>query len=78
MRGSDETRITIRLDDDVLGWFRDQVSRGAGGNYLTLINRAPREYVQRERESLEDTLRRIVWEEMQRGRPRRSHLPVGR
>ena len=29
-------RITIRLDADILAWFRAQVS--GGGNYQTLIN----------------------------------------
>ncbi|MCH9828181.1 MAG: BrnA antitoxin family protein [Gammaproteobacteria bacterium] len=29
-------RITIRIDADVLAWFRDQVK--GGGNYQTLIN----------------------------------------
>lgn len=33
-------RITIRLDADVLAWFRDQVH--GGGNYQTLINNALR------------------------------------
>jgi uncharacterized protein (DUF4415 family) len=26
-------RITIRLDDDILDWFRKQVDRAGGGNY---------------------------------------------
>jgi len=30
-----KTRITIRLDDEILGWFRDQVERAGGGNYQT-------------------------------------------
>jgi uncharacterized protein (DUF4415 family) len=29
-------RITIRLDADILSWFRNQVK--GGGNYQTLIN----------------------------------------
>lgn len=29
-------RITIRIDADVLAWFREQVK--GGGNYQTLIN----------------------------------------
>ena len=33
-----KTRITIRLDNDVLDWFRDQVEAAGGGNYQTLIN----------------------------------------
>lgn len=61
-----KTRITIRIDDDLLDWFRGQVNAMGGGNYQTLINRALREYVQRQSEPLEETLRRIVREELQR------------
>lgn len=39
-----KTRITIRLDKEVLDWFRSQVEAAGGGNYQTLINRALREY----------------------------------
>ena len=35
-----KTRITIRLDDDILDWFREQVNRAGGGNYQSLINHA--------------------------------------
>jgi hypothetical protein len=35
-------RITIRLDRDILEYFRDQVERAGGGNYQTLINNALR------------------------------------
>lgn len=40
-----KTRITIRLDKDLIGWFRSQVEAAGGGNYQTLINSALREYV---------------------------------
>lgn len=60
-----KTRITIRLDDDVLDWFRDRVHQAGGGNYQTLINRALREYIQDRKEPLEDTLRRVLREELQ-------------
>ncbi|MFM6404455.1 MAG: BrnA antitoxin family protein, partial [Microcystis sp.] len=30
-----KTRITIRLDDEVLAWFREQVHLAGGGNYQT-------------------------------------------
>ena len=40
-----KTRITIRIDTDILNWFRDQVHQAGGGNYQTLINEALREYV---------------------------------
>ncbi len=63
---SGQTRITIRLDDDILDWFREQVNAAGGGNYQTLINNALREYVQQRKEPLEETLRRVVREELAR------------
>lgn len=66
-----KTRITIRLDDDVLAWFRDRVHRTGGGNYQTLMNAALRDHVEKARgETLEQTLRRVVREEL--GRPRKE------
>jgi uncharacterized protein (DUF4415 family) len=59
-----KTRITIRLDDEVLDWFRDRVERAGGGNYQTLINAALREHI--DRHSLEELLRRVVREELSR------------
>jgi uncharacterized protein (DUF4415 family) len=64
-----KTRITIRLDDDILNWFRQQVHLAGGGNYQTLINDVLRNYIEQnkpDREPLENTLRRIVREELQR------------
>lgn len=61
-----KTRITIRLDDDVLGWFKDQVRRAGGGSYQALINQALRDYMDFSGEPLEDKLRRVVREELQR------------
>ena len=61
-----KTRITIRIDDDLLDWFRGQVNAMGGGNYQTLINHALREYVQRQHEPLEEILRRVVREELER------------
>jgi Arc/MetJ family transcription regulator len=59
-----KTRITIRIDGDVLEWFRAQVHTVGGGNYQTLINQALREYTASKREPLEDTLRRVLREEL--------------
>jgi uncharacterized protein (DUF4415 family) len=61
-----KTRITIRLDDDLLDWFRDQVDKAGGGNYQSLINQALRDFVDRNREPLESTLRRVIREELRR------------
>jgi len=40
-----KTRITIRLDEDVVEWFKQQVHAAGGGNYQTLINAALRKYI---------------------------------
>jgi uncharacterized protein (DUF4415 family) len=61
-----KTRITIRLDDDVLDWFREQVNLAGGGNYQTLINEVLKQHLQRNREPLEEILRRVVREELER------------
>ena len=63
---SGNTRITIRIDEDILQWFRDQVHAAGGGNYQTLINSTLREYVDRKAYSLKDTLRSVVREELVR------------
>lgn len=59
-----KTRITIRLDDDIIEWFRQQTETQGGGNYQTMINQVLRDYVLSQREPLEETLRRIIREEL--------------
>lgn len=59
-------KITIRLDRDVIDWFRAAVDRAGGGNYQTLINDALREHLVRSEEPLEKTLRRVIREEIRR------------
>jgi uncharacterized protein (DUF4415 family) len=61
-----KTRITIRLDTELLEWFKQQVHAAGGGNYQTLINSILREYVEGEKEQLEATLRRVIREELKR------------
>jgi len=61
-----KTRITIRIDDDVLRWFKKQVHAAGGGSYQTLINAALREHVGATHEPLEATLRRVLREEFPR------------
>lgn len=61
-----KTRITIRLDDEILEWFREQAHNAGGGNYQTMINEALRQHIQLNREPLEETLRRVVREELER------------
>ncbi len=57
-------RITIRLDKDIIEWFRSQVEAAGGGNYQTLLNDALREYISHREEPLEKVLRRVVREEL--------------
>ena len=59
-----KTRITIRIDDDLLAWFRGRVHAAGGGSYQALINLALREYIARREERLEETLRRVLREEL--------------
>jgi len=57
-----KTRITIRIDDDVLEWFRKQVHEAGGGSYQAMMNAALRAHVEGAEEPLEDTLRRVLRE----------------
>ena len=59
-----KTRITIRLDNEVIDWFRAQVNEAGGGNYQSLINEALKGYVKQR--GLETTLRRLIREELRR------------
>jgi len=61
-----KTRITIRIDDDILDWFREQVNAAGGGNYQTMMNNVLREYVKSRNVSLEKTLRRVIREELRK------------
>lgn len=69
---SGTTRITIALDDEILDWFRQQVHAAGGGNYLELINKALREYVENGKEPLKRTVRRVVREELSSSRAARK------
>jgi len=61
-----KTRITTRLDDEILAWFRDQVERAGGGRYQAAINEVLRQHVRHAREPLEETLRRVIRQEIRR------------
>jgi uncharacterized protein (DUF4415 family) len=64
---SGKTRITIRIDDDVIAWFKEQVHLAGGGSYQTLMNQALREFIESRKEPLEAILRRVIREEMRTG-----------
>ena len=69
------TRITIRIDQDVLDWFRARVHAAGGGNYQTLLNDALRDHMARRVEPLEETLRRVLREELPRPRVVKKSVP---
>jgi uncharacterized protein (DUF4415 family) len=68
-----KTKISIRLDNEVLDHFRAMVEQAGGGNYQSLINDALRAYIRQEsvvnvtrdvvKQELETTLRRVLREE---------------
>ncbi|MGO8932961.1 MAG: BrnA antitoxin family protein [Terracidiphilus sp.] len=63
-----KTRITIRLDEDVLDHFlKEADASGGASGYQTLINEALRRHVEGKAPKFEETLRRIVREEMKAG-----------
>jgi uncharacterized protein (DUF4415 family) len=57
-----KTKISIRLDNTVLEYFRSLVDNAGGGNYQTLINDALLEHVHRR--STLDVVRQAVREEL--------------
>jgi len=57
-----KTRITIRLDNEILDHFRKRAHEMGGGNYQTLINDALRENIRRG--GIEAAVRRAVREEL--------------
>ncbi len=59
-----QRRITIRLDGDVVQWFKSEIHAAGGGNYQTLMNHALREYMVNSQEPLEEVLRRVLREEL--------------
>ena len=60
-----KVRITIRLDGDIIDHFKKQVHAAGGGNYQTLINDALRSYIETQSKPLEETLRKVIREELQ-------------
>ena len=60
-----KTRITIRLDQDVVDHFMHQADQSEGeSGYQTLINEALRQHIEGKAPRLEETLRRILREEI--------------
>jgi uncharacterized protein (DUF4415 family) len=60
-----KVRITIRLDRDIVDWFRSKVEEQGGGNYQSMLNDALRIYIERQDQPIEEVLRRVLREELQ-------------
>ena len=60
-----KVRITIRLDRDIIEWFRSKVEEQGGGNYQTMLNDALRKHMEQQEKPLEEILRKVVREELQ-------------
>jgi uncharacterized protein (DUF4415 family) len=75
-----KTRITIRLDNEILEWFRDRVQAQGGGSYQGMINGALRDYIRQGGEGLEELLRRVIREELGSKSPADAlfSLPAGK
>ena len=61
-----KTRITIRIEDAVLDWFRAQCHKAGGGNYQTMMNEALKRFIASQDGDLENILRRVMREELER------------
>ena len=59
-----KTRITIRLDNEVIEWFKNQAEDAGGGSYQTEINKALLNHIQRNSYQIEETVRKVIREEL--------------
>jgi hypothetical protein len=58
-------RITIRIDRDIIDWFRSKLEENGGGNYQTMLNDALRAHIESRNRPLEEVIRRVIREELQ-------------
>jgi uncharacterized protein (DUF4415 family) len=62
-----KVKVSIRLDEDIIDYFNAIADQSVGKvGYQTLINSALREHMEGHAPKLEDTLRRIVREELRK------------
>lgn len=62
--GPNKESIMIRIDADILSWFRDYVNSRGGGSYQALMNQAWREYIEGREKDWKALLRRVIKEEL--------------
>ena len=67
-----KTKISIRVDNAVIDYFRSQVERAGTGNYQTLMNDALLAFIHQQ--SVIDAVRLVVREEMSapKAKPRQA------
>jgi uncharacterized protein (DUF4415 family) len=63
-----KTKLSIRLDNTIIEYFRGHVEKAGSGNYQTLINDALRAYIQQR--SVIEAVRQVVREELGAPRPK--------
>jgi hypothetical protein len=75
-----KVRITIRLDAEIIDWFRSRVKAKGGGSYQAMINNSLRDVMNQGGESLEAILRRVIREELRNtgGEAESVVIPRGR
>ncbi len=67
-----KTKISIRIDNAVLEYFRTQVERAGTGNYQTLMNDALLAFIQQR--SVIDAVRQVVREELSSPKARQRQV----
>lgn len=71
-----KTKISIRLDNAVLEYFRTLVERAGGGNYQSLINDALFAHIHQR--SMLEAVRQVVKEELSVSPDKRGPSPASR
>ena len=61
---ANSTQITIRVDNKILDWLREQVQANGGGSYQWLINQILQQHIQSQQD-WELSIRRVIREELQ-------------
>ena len=59
-----KTKITIRIDNATLDWFKTACHKMGSGNYQTMINEALRVFISSKESDGEDRMRRVLREEL--------------
>ena len=63
---SNKVRITIRFDQQIVAWFKAKAEAQGGGSYQTMLNNALLAHMEHQDQPLEETLRRVVREELRK------------